>query len=384
MGRNMENQESKKTIREQFDIITKSNNEALKYFNDIFLKQLEDIQSLKTEIFELTVKIDELSKTRDLYTFKSKSKRNAFSPSFSDNDMSERNKIIDDNINQLSAQKDLYCQKLRNLDSNLKSMKKYLSHINAAKDAIVSLKETYSDDYNNPFEFIDNDSNSEPAENLNHGYNILMQQAFKDAYLNSVLEKEIKGTALSMNSKLNNASLLLRSDVTRARVTLKEISDDSNELIDSIEFLQEHTDAKYNTDKSFFTCIEDFIMQIREDHPECILDFQTNNLTEETKLHPVFFINTLKLINIFFNNIFKHANANKIEFSISIDDNLMLSIHLSDNGVGIDSEYMTKSPWYSSLHQAHEIVYLLGGKLDISGSLIGGTTIDFSYSIKNK
>ena len=116
----MENQESKKTIREQFDIITKSNNEALKYFNDIFLKQLEDIQSLKTEIFELTVKIDELSKTRDLYTFKSKSKRNAFSPSFSDNDMSERNKIIDDNINQLSAQKDLYCQKLRNLDSNLK------------------------------------------------------------------------------------------------------------------------------------------------------------------------------------------------------------------------------------------------------------------------
>jgi two-component system sensor histidine kinase DegS len=42
---------------------------------------------------------------------------------------------------------------------------------------------------------------------------------------------------------------------------------------------------------------------------------------------------------------------------------------------------MEKSPWYSSIHKANEIIYLLDGKLDIKGSHENGTLVTFSYPI---
>ena len=47
-----------------------ANKEMLDYFNDSFLNALEDIQDLKTQAFEIDIKIDELEKTKDLYAFK--------------------------------------------------------------------------------------------------------------------------------------------------------------------------------------------------------------------------------------------------------------------------------------------------------------------------
>ena len=52
--------------KENFKKIKSANQMMLDYFNKSFLSQLEDIQNLKTQIFEIDIKIDELDKTKDI------------------------------------------------------------------------------------------------------------------------------------------------------------------------------------------------------------------------------------------------------------------------------------------------------------------------------
>ena len=61
-------------------IIEEANTKTLEYFNKTYLDNLELIQKLKTELFELEVQIETLQKTRDLYTYQGEDRRNVFSP----------------------------------------------------------------------------------------------------------------------------------------------------------------------------------------------------------------------------------------------------------------------------------------------------------------
>lgn len=57
---------------------------------------------------------------------------------------------------------------------------------------------------------------------------------------------------------------------------------------------------------------------------------------------------------------------------------------IDDNGVGIKENYLNESPWYSGIHKAQEILYLLGGKLDISEGEEAGTHVAFSFSVREQ
>ena len=61
-------------------IIEEANTKTLEYFNKTYLSNLELVQNLKTELFELEVQIETLEKTRDLYTYHVDNRRNVFSP----------------------------------------------------------------------------------------------------------------------------------------------------------------------------------------------------------------------------------------------------------------------------------------------------------------
>ena len=53
-----------------FNLIRKANKDMLDYFNNAFVRDLEDIQDLNTQTFEIDIKIDELTKTKNVYAFK--------------------------------------------------------------------------------------------------------------------------------------------------------------------------------------------------------------------------------------------------------------------------------------------------------------------------
>ena len=102
--------------KENFKKIKSANQMMLDYFNKSFLSQLEDIQNLKTQIFEIDIKIDELDKTKDIYAFKTNSRKSVFSPVTNDGVDTERNKIIQEQIKDLQSVKETLTLKLRGME----------------------------------------------------------------------------------------------------------------------------------------------------------------------------------------------------------------------------------------------------------------------------
>ncbi|MBQ8413115.1 MAG: hypothetical protein IJX12_05860 [Lachnospiraceae bacterium] len=372
--------------KNNFQIIQQSNLEMLNYFNNAFLDNLEQIQQLKTQVFEIDIKIDELEKTRNIYAFKSTSRKSVFTPTTSDDMESERSKIIDEQIKDLLSVKESLYTKIQSLELSINAVKKRLALLNDAESAINNVAKTVApellfstdNDEEGDFEFV-RDSAQDTLSS--HGYNILMLDAFEKAFYSTLIDRNIKDGVVSMHHKLEMLSYLLSTDINRAKITLQELVNNSKKIIEAVDDVNGKLDSKINSSQPIWNVMDEFIMQQRDKHPECIIDANIECTDYETNLHPVFTINLISLLNIFFDNIFKHSNANKIKFRLSISAN-KVDAYISDNGVGIDPDYLTKSPWYSSLHKAHEIIYLLGGTLIITGDIISGTTIRFDFPIQ--
>lgn len=373
-----------KQSKTNIESIRVANKEMLDYFNDSFLSALEDIQDLKTQAFEIDIKIDELKKTKDLYAFKSSSKKSVFSPSTNDSIDNERSRIIDAQIQDLFGIKETLGLKIRSTERSLDGLKKRLQILTDAETAIKEIFHNYptnstdSSDEDDAFEFVELDPSVDPSA---HGYNILMHNAFDNTYLSTMLDKDIKVGIDNMSHKLEMLSYLLGTDVARAKLTLQEIILASNKISSNVSDICDHINYHVDSTKPIWSCLDEFIMEQREAHPECLIDADITCASYETSLHPVFTINLIKLLTIFFDNIYKHAQANSVSLKIDItNDNVDVS--LKDNGIGISRDYLTATPWYSSLHKAHEIIYLLSGALHINGDRKTGTQIKFHFPVK--
>ncbi len=368
-----------------FQTICMANKEMLNYFNKAFLNDLEAIQALKTQSFEIDIKIDELEKTKSIYAFKSTSKKSVFTPVINDDADNQRGKIIEDQIHDLKEVKESLSGKIKSMEAAIYSTKNRLSILNDAEKALEELSanfsthsssDTYEED--GDFDFVEEGKSEQTPS---HGYNILMQDAFDKAFLSTLLDKNVKDPITSINHKLEMLSYLLGTDISRAKVTLNEVIQNSKNIISSIDDINDKLNYNFNSAKPIWTQLDEFVMTQREAHPECIIEANIECTDYEINVHPVFTINLIKLLNIFFDNIFTHANANNIEFKLSISKNT-IEASIIDNGVGINSNYLTQSPWYSNLHKAHEIIHLLEGRLNISGDIISGTSVRFNFPIQ--
>lgn len=370
-------------IKTDLEIIGAANKEMLDYFNGIFLEHLEEIQNLKTQSFEIDIKIEELEKTKDIYAFKSNSRKSAFTPNLSDDADNVRGQIIDNQIEELRSVQDSLGTKLRSMELKLNALKRRLNTLNQAQDALKrvspeSLKpSTYEDE--DGFEFVTTDGATKG--HTTHGQNILMQDAFDKAFLSTLMERNIKNNISGMTNKLELLTYLLGTDISRAKLTLKEVITNSKELLGAVDDISEKLNKNIDSGKALWTQVDDFIMTKREKNPEYLIEANVECSDYELNIHPVFVINTLVLMDIFFDNIFKHSNANNINFKLEITPNT-IDCEISDNGTGISDNYLSTSPWYSSLHKAHEIIYLLDGTLNISGDITAGTNVRFGFPIQ--
>ncbi len=365
------------------EIIKNANQSMLDYFNDAFIDDLETIQDLKTQAFEIDIKLDELYKTKDIYALKSGSKKSVFSPIPMEAEETGKSKIIDDQINDLNDVKDLLNAKIINLESSLNILKKRLTVLNEAQDAINALslryKESDSELSDDDFTFLSDDKEDKKSE---HGYNILMLNAFNDTYISTIIERNIKDGIESTNHKLDVLSYLLGTDISRAKLTLKDIQYNSKKILDSVLDIEEKLSSKFDSSKPLLGQLEEYIMNKRELNPDYLIESNLEYTDNELTLHPVFSINLFRLLEIFFDNIFKHANAEKIVLDLSLSQNV-IEASIRDDGDGIDPDYLTTAPWYSSLHKAHETIYLLNGNLSINKAEESGTVVKFRFPIQN-
>lgn len=369
--------------KEKYQKIKSANQTMLDYFNKAFLAQLEDIQNLKTQIFEIDIKIDELDKTKDIYAFKSNSRKSVFSPVTNDGVDTERNKIIQEQIKDLQSVKETLTLKLRSMELQLNKLRQYLEALNDAEDALSSFEPRFTTDDpdhtdNYGFTFLQDDAKEDISA---HGYNILMLDAYDRALTQTILDKNIRTGLESMESKLDMINYLIGTDVGRAKLTIQEILHNTKQLIHNVDDMSDNLNRFSSSNKPLKEQLEIYLNEFKQKNPKLDITASVETPDAGISYHPVFNINFMRLIQIFFDNIAAHADASKVTLQASLMPNT-LEVILKDDGVGIKDNFMTDSPWYSSLHKAKEILYMLCGRLDISGDAISGTTVKFSFPIQ--
>ncbi len=367
-------------------IIEEANSKTLDYFNKTYLSNLELVQKLKTELFELEVQIETLQKTRELYTYQGEDRRNVFSPLSDLRSASiSRGAQLADQIQALEDAKESLDNRIRQLENDIIFYKEQVEMLSKASKCIhtvlIGKKEsqvTESDDTDTGIEFIEQE---DTEDNSAHNYNMLRLEDYERYRCANSLNRNVKEELISNINKLEVLKWLLHSDVGRAMVTITELHNSSENILKSIDKVLFKLNYNVDTKQPIWDQVDKLIDVYKRMHPECMIDYSCDCTEHELNIPPVITVRLIAILREIFNNIFKHSNANRVTAKIFISSRL-IDVYVNDNGVGIPEDYLDRAAWHSGLHKLHETIYQLDGKVQIEGDIISGTNVRFSFPIK--
>lgn len=368
--------ENLKTVRD-------SNQEILDYFNELYVEKLEQIQTLKTEQFELKIKIDELMKTLEVYSFKNSAGHNVFSP-FSTTTTTQEEKAaqIEQELKELNASNTALTTKIHCLQADADELKSRITLLHTATRKLDTFLDELADEFTKESTALEDDESTE--ENLpviNHGFNILRLKKYDQDKLVQTLHTDILEQLDRTRHTLDSLSWLIKSDVNRAKVTLDELIDSTTSMEDSLNAILLGLTGDIDATVPIETLLEDTIFRYKDAYPECVIESDIDCPDASIEIPEIITISLIRILCECLDNVYKHANANRVGINIQIYSD-QISVHINDNGIGIDDNYSHTSPWNSGLHRIQEIIYLLNGQLKIEGDIISGTDIRFSIPIE--
>lgn len=368
---------------ESLKLVRSTNQDLLNFFNDSYISKLEQVQSLKTEEFELKAKIDQLIKTLDVYSFKTSTGHNVFSP-FSANTTSQQEK---------AKQIELQLKELQDIQSTLKLqikeeeeetdlLKRRITSLSTSNRHLDDLLSEVTEEVSTIQEETTEteDSEDKPEDNINHGINILKLQQHEKKMLAEKIQSDITDVLDANSHKLEVLSWLIRSDINRAKVTLEELTTSTSKLADQVDELANSLVNEVDSDEPVWTLLEKLFQNYKDEHPECGISYDINCTDYAINIPDIVSTHLVLIIQELMNNVFMHSNANKVNIKIYLSSRL-IDVYINDNGVGIDSNYSSNSPWYSGLHKISEIIYLLGGTFKIDGDIVSGTNVRFTFPL---
>lgn len=368
---------------ESLKLVRSTNQDLLNFFNDSYISKLEQVQSLKTEEFELKAKIDQLIKTLDVYSFKTSTGHNVFSP-FSANTTSQQEK---------ATQIELQLKELQDIQSTLKLqikeeeeetdlLKRRITSLSTSNRHLDDLLSEVTEEVSTIQEETTEteDSEDKPEDNINHGINILKLQQHEKKMLAEKIQSDITDVLDANSHKLEVLSWLIRSDINRAKVTLEELTTSTSKLADQVDELANSLVNEVDSDEPVWTLLEKLFQNHKDEHPECGISYDINCTDYAINIPDIVSTHLVLIIQELMNNVFMHSNANKVNIKIYLSSRL-IDVYINDNGVGIDSNYSSNSPWYSGLHKISEIIYLLGGTFKIDGDIVSGTNVRFTFPL---
>ncbi|MBR1866894.1 MAG: hypothetical protein IJ801_10395 [Lachnospiraceae bacterium] len=370
-----------------FQVIEEANSKTLDYFNQLYVSHLELVQGLKTELFELEIQIETLERTKELYTPHTDKRKNIFSPVDGPSDRSvTRGKQIAEQLQDLEDAKLLLEKRIADLEEDTLSYKEQIEMLARAQKCIhtvtgegytESAKDTL-DSEDEGIEFIEDEDTGTGTE---HNYNVLMLQDYANYQRATDLDQHVKQELISSFHKLDVLKWLLHSDLERARVTLDELHTSQESIVHSIDQILEQLNYDINTKQPVWNQVNHLVKTYQREHPECSIDLSCDCSEQDLNLTWFISIRLIQMLREVFNNIFQHANADRITAKVFLSSRL-IDVDIHDNGVGISEDYLDTSDWYSGLHKIHEIIYQLDGNLQIQGDLITGTNVRFSFPVK--
>lgn len=367
---------------ENLKIVRASNQDMLDYFNGLYVRKLEMVQSLKTEQFELKAKIDELIKTLDIYSFKNSAGHNVFSP-FSAGTTIQQEKAaqIESQIKDLMDVQLSIDGKIAKLENEIDDLKKRINTLSTSNKKLDELLSEAEENPDTSSESEEDEATEEKEEpDINHGLNILRLQNYEKQQLADRLDNQIADTLDGNIHKLEVLSWLLKSDINRAKLTLDELISSNEKLLTSIDDMISDLTCNIDSNEPVWTLLNDIMLEYKEAHPECVIESDIECPDYELNLSPIITSNLIMIIREIMENAFNHSNANRIVVKIYISSRLV-DVFINDNGVGIDSNFSHATPWYSGLNRIREIIYLLDGQFKIDGDIISGTNVRFSFPI---
>lgn len=377
-------EESPSSIDDNLNTLRTTNWDILNYFRSAYVTQSEQIQSLKSELFELDVKIEELQKTKDIYSFQSDTRRNIFSPLPSSTTTQGKGQVIQAQLDELQGVRISLAEKINSLDIELSTIRNHIQALEAANQCLSSLYQNLpqpeSEEPENETSEITLTSVSTEESPVTHASQILMLHQYDKSRAADRIRTTIRQNIENNQNKLDVLKWLIQSDPTRARLTLQELQDTNQRLLSATDSVLQELDNDLHYQCPIWLAIDDCIQKYRTQHPECTIDAAVDCTDYDIKVLPIITITLLQLMKEVMNNIFYYSNANKVLVKVYINSR-MIDVYVNDNGVGIGSDYLTGSPWHSGLHRLHEIMYLLGGKVQIDGDIISGTNVRFSFPI---
>lgn len=368
--------ENLKTVRD-------SNQEMLDYFNGLYVAKLEQIQSLKTKQFELKIKIDELMKTLEVYSFKNSAGHNVFSP-FSTTTTTQEEKAaqIEQELKELNASDAELTANIHSLQADADELKSRITLLHTATRKLDTFLDELADEFTKESTALEDDESTE--ENLpviNHGFNILRLKKYDQDKLVQTLHTDILDQLDRTRHTLDSLSWLIKSDINRAAVTLDELIERTISMKDSLNAVLSGLTGDIDTSVPLETLLRDTIFRYKDTHPECVIESDIDCPDASIEIPEIIKISLIRILCECLDNVYKHANANRIDINIQILSD-QISVHINDNGIGIDENYSHTSPWNSGLHRIQELIYLLNGQLKIDGDIISGTDIRFSIPIE--
>ena len=361
--------------------IIEANNEMITYFNALYSEHLSELQTYKSRLFEINVKLDELVKTKNIYSLNSDYRKNLFSPINTEANENEKETEIRREIESLTNERILLEDRIDQENMNIKAIETRLNKLNKAKNSIITIRDelgiTDASDEPDKDEFDESLNDISDQNSLKkHGKNILMMNTFDRTYFSTVLDKRIKAEIGIDIHKLEMIREIIRTDPNRAKVTVDEIILNAKNILLVIDDCLKQNNYYFDDKKNIKSVIEDMLIDARDKHPEMVIDYELSDLNIQPPY--IRMLTLYRILNYILDNIFKHSKANHVEVKVS-ENNGKIDVLVKDNGIGLPDNYDQKSYWYSGLKRVRELLYLLDGKIMLTSDR--GTTVRISMDI---
>ena len=124
---------------ENIRTIMETNDDMLKYFNRLYTEKDAILKDINEKLFEIDVRLDELSRTENLYGSSSDYKRNIFSPINIVTDEDEREAEIRAQVKSYNDSKEELLEKAEEVTGVLRMLERRIKKLHYARDAINNL-----------------------------------------------------------------------------------------------------------------------------------------------------------------------------------------------------------------------------------------------------
>ena len=124
----------------EFKYISESNEETLTYFNKLFSQHESKLQEYKAKLFEINIKLDELNRTKSLYSQGNDYRKNVFSPIPEKKNENDKETQIIEEIETLTNNQDYYEDRIEEETAYLRNIAKRINRLVKAKKVIQKIE----------------------------------------------------------------------------------------------------------------------------------------------------------------------------------------------------------------------------------------------------